>query len=239
MKNKVQVTPPAARRALNEVEVMGKRAARGVGLPWGIAEEAGKAVRWLTALGFPGVEQLADILTHHDKLLFAELAPIDIDAVWQAPAGQLCPLIAGAALSDRAAEVAGGRVIELGPTTQPLLLAPYAAGAVRLTGTAMTLGWDDVVVVLTPDGVAIEGNHETLTARSTEGVRCHSINELAAPGNELAAPVDEPPALMLAPVHEPAVPAWDCLAAFAHRTFAPATEASRLSGAGAGLSDNN
>jgi len=32
---------------------------------------------------------------------------------------------------------------------------------------------------------------------------------------------------------------WNCLGAFAQRTYAPATEASRLAGAGAGLSDND
>ena len=31
--------------SLNEIEAMGRRAARGAGLHWGIAEEAGKAVR--------------------------------------------------------------------------------------------------------------------------------------------------------------------------------------------------
>ena len=32
---------------------------------------------------------------------------------------------------------------------------------------------------------------------------------------------------------------WDTLNRFAHRTYAPATEESRLLGAGAGLSDND
>ena len=40
--------------SLNEIEAIGKRAARGAGLPWGLAEEAGKAARWLTARGLPG-----------------------------------------------------------------------------------------------------------------------------------------------------------------------------------------
>jgi hypothetical protein len=33
--------------------------------------------------------------------------------------------------------------------------------------------------------------------------------------------------------------AWNRLSAFAHRTFAPATEASRIAGAGASLTDND
>lgn len=217
--------------SLNEIEAMGKRAARGAGLPWGIAEEAGKAARWLTARGYPGAEQLADILTRNDKQLYAELAPVSVDGVWQASSGRLCPLISGAALCDRAAEIAQGRVIELGRTAQPLLLAPCAAGAVKLTGVAIALAWDDVVLVLTPEGVAIEGNRDALTARSTDSVRCRRINEPAAP-------VVPAPSSSVAGRDVDAT-TWSRLATFAHRTFAPATEASRLSGAGAGLSDNN
>jgi hypothetical protein len=225
----VQVAPPAARRSLNEVEAMGKRAARGAGLPWGLAEEAGKAARWLTEHGYPGAEQLADILTRNDKRDYADLAPQDVDGIWQAPCGRLCPLITGAALCDCAAEIADGRVIELGETAQPLLLVPYVAGAAKLTGAAITIAWDDVAVTLVSDGECIEGDHRSLAARSTARVLCRladSVDELSAPAS-LA--------------NEPAVPAatWNQLATFAQRTFAPATEASRLAGAGAGLSDNN
>lgn len=223
--------------SLNEIEAMGKRAARGAGLSWGLAEEAGKAARWLTARGYPGAEQLADILTRNDKQNYAELAPADVDGVWQAPSGRLCPLIAGAALCDRATEISEGHVIELGETAQPLLLAPYAAGAVKLTGTAISIGWDDVVMTLTPDSEMIEGNRDALTARSTDSVHCRRtdpVDALAAPVNELAVPAV--PAVPAAPVD---AATWSRLAAFAQRTFAPATEASRLSGAGAGLSDNN
>ena len=227
VRNEVQVTPPAARRSLNEIEVMGQRAARGAGLPWGIAEEAGKAARWLTERGLPGVERLADILTDNDKRLYAELAPANADGVWQASSGQLCPLITGTTLCDLAAEIAKGRVMELGKTAQPLLLAPYAAGVAKLTSTAIALGWDGLTMFMTSKGLAIEGNRDAMTATSTERMHCRRVDERTVPINE--------------PVNAPAVRAvaWSRLADFAQRTYAPATEASRLSGAGAGLSDNN
>ncbi|MDH3662999.1 MAG: DUF3726 domain-containing protein [Alphaproteobacteria bacterium] len=220
--------------SLNEIEAMGKRAARGAGLAWGLAEEAGKAARWLTARGYPGASLLADILTRNDKRDYAELAPIEIDGVWQAPTGRLCPLIAGAALSDRAAEIAKGHPIEFGETAQPLLLIPYVAGAVELTGAAISIVWDEVVVTLSPAGESIEGDRALLTARSTKRVHCRKADPVDQPG----APVSEL-ALPVASVNDLAAPAWSRLAVFAQRTFAPATEASRLSGAGAGLSDNN
>jgi len=217
--------------SLNEIEAMGKRAARGAGLAWGIAEEAGKATRWLTARGYPGASLLADTLTRNDKQNYFELAPKDTDSIWQAPAGSLCPLITGVALCDRAVEVANGRVIELGMTAQPLLLAPYIAGAANLTGTSLAISWDDVVMILTPTDIAIDGNHDSLTMRSTDRVLCRKVDELAEPA--LSSPSSREAG------RDVDATTWSRLAAFAQRTFAPSTEASRLSGAGAGLSDNN
>ena len=213
--------------SLNEIEAMGKRAARGAGLPWGLAEEAGKAARWLTARGLPGPEQLAEILTRNDGKSYDELAPVSAAGVWHAPSGRLCPLAAGAALCDRAAEIAAGQEIEFGPTAQPLLLAPYAAGAAKLTGAAVNLSWAGAVMVFTPDGVSIDGERAALTARSADSVRCRRAEnvEVASPSGAAGRIVD--------------AETWSRLNAFAQRTFAPATEASRLVGAGAGLVDND
>jgi len=214
--------------SLNEIEAMGKRAARGAGLPWGIAEEAGKAVRWLTARGLPGVEQLVDILTSNDQCDHRELVPVDEPGIWHAPSGRLCPLITGPALCDRAAEIAAGRVIELGQIAQPLMLMPYAASAARLTDTAIKLAWDDVMMTLSPGSELIDGNRDALTVKRTAGLRCCRADHIDN--------VDEP-AVPVAMSVDAAT--WNRLTIFAHRTLAPATDASRLSGAGAGLSDDN
>ena len=48
--------------ALNEVEATAKRAARGAGYSWGLAEEASKATRWLCAKGIDGSAVLAGLL---------------------------------------------------------------------------------------------------------------------------------------------------------------------------------
>ncbi|MEL7259121.1 MAG: DUF3726 domain-containing protein, partial [Pseudomonadota bacterium] len=40
--------------SLNEVESLARKAARGAGYSWGLAEEAGKATRWTCAAGWPG-----------------------------------------------------------------------------------------------------------------------------------------------------------------------------------------
>lgn len=213
--------------SLNEIEAMAKRAARGAGFDWGLAEESAKAVRWLAERDLPGAESLAQLLTHNDGKVYGELAPLSSDGTWHARCGQLCPIACGAALSDRAQSIADGRVIDLGPIGQPLLLLPFAASAARQTNTAIELSWQDVSVVVMPNGVVLAGSQRVLAVEVARSVRCRVT-----------------PPLMVAPSASTcgrAVDAksWRRLDALARRTFAPASEASRVSGAGAGLEDND
>ena len=46
--------------SLNEYEALAFKAARGAGLAWGIAEEAGKAVRTLSSLGLESASILRE-----------------------------------------------------------------------------------------------------------------------------------------------------------------------------------
>ena len=214
--------------SLNEIEATGKRAARGAGLDWGIAEEAGKAARWLTAHGLPGPELLAGLLTRNDGKGYDELAPVSVDGVWEAQTGCLCPLIAGAALSDRAAEVAAGREVEFGPIAFPLLLAPYAASGAVSRGAAIELSWSGATLTISPDdGLAVEGKMAAVAARTADCVLCRPARKdpITRPAGEPGRAVD--------------AGSWSRLDAFARRTLAPVTEASRLAGAGAGLTDND
>ena len=49
---------PAGSWSVSEASSLAIKAARGVGMPWGIAEEAGFVLRWLTRSGAPGVTAL-------------------------------------------------------------------------------------------------------------------------------------------------------------------------------------
>ena len=213
--------------SLYEIEVTGIRAARGGGFSWGLAEEAGKAARWLSEHGLPGSEQLAELLTCVDGRGYDELAPVSDDGIWRAPGGSLCPLICGPAICDRAAEIAAGRDIAFGPMMHPLLLAPYAAAAAKSTGGAVELVWPGVVLTTMPQGIAIDGDRKALMAPRVEHVRCRRSDRIGTQtsGSVVGREVD--------------AEAWRRLSALAHRTFAPATDESRLAGAGAGLTDTD
>lgn len=214
--------------SMNEIEVMARRAARGARLAWGFAEEAGKAARWLAAHGLGGPEQLAGLLGDVEAAGADEMVPaIGDGGVWRAVAGPLSPLVAGAILADRAGEVAASGDFRLGSTAYPLLVAPYAAAAAKLTGATLELNWAGAQIVLAPGGIAIEAE-EALTAPGVEGVLCRLANTSSGP-------------LTVPTVRARCVPSafWNYLNILAHRTFAPASETSRLTGAGAGLTDND
>jgi len=202
--------------SLNEVEATARKAARGAGYSWGLAEEAGKATRWLCAQGLDGCASLAALL-QEPRHAIPQLNP----GIWSAP-GVLCPLVTGAALSDFAAQLTEGpiRIVDV---AHPQLLLPFAAGTARQMGTVLTLACDDLVAHTDGAGVDLI-RIPSPPGTSDVTVSMDGTMTGALPKQTRATP-------------DPAI--WDVLTAFAARTYAPATDASRRLGAGAGLSDND
>ena len=190
--------------SLGEAKSLAVKAARGGGMPWGMAEEAGFAVHWLQSSGMPGLAALAAYLEWRDG------CPRDVH--------DLCPVALGTALMD-----AGRGVPEnLGTLRQPLLLAPFIAAC---SPAGMRLRWGGAEAIVSEAGfVRKAGSADAFLA--AEAV-CTSGRAVA----EVAEAVTRVP--------ESGAQAMDRLKRFAERTYAPATEASRLSGAGAGTTDND
>jgi len=211
--------------SLNEVDATGRKAARGAGLPWGAAEEAGRAARWLAERGLPGPEALAGLLTALDGADPAAHAPRLVDGVWQADPGPLSPLAAGAALWDRAAERAA-TPIRLGPCLWPVLVLPYAAWIAQARSSPFSLSWGGTHAVIDHDGTLHLGPCQPLLPRA-EALALSEDGAPTAPPRPLRSEAEIAPE------------AAARLETLGHRTYAPATEESRASGAGAGLTDND
>jgi hypothetical protein len=206
--------------SLNEVESMAKKGTRGAGYDWGPAEEAGRATRWLCARGVDGCAALAALLTRVDGVPGARAAPV-IGDTWAAQGGVLCPVAAGMALSDRASALAG-TVIRLENVVQPMLVLPFVAHIARAASGPVRVTCEGPVA-------ATDGPDLCLTG----GLPGAAALVIIEPGEMPTAPNP------CTPRAHPAPETWETLARFAQRTYAPATEASRLRGAGAGLSDND
>lgn len=208
--------------ALNEIEALAKKAARGAGYAWGLAEEAGKAVRWLESHGLPG----AAALVGHFNIGHIDGPPKTLQGDWTSSTGVLCPLTSGAALNDCADRLARGCIQRMENVDHPLLILPFAAWASIHIKAQVNVTWQGMRA--TTDGHRLRFDVETAhehpaIAETLTCQKAQAIGQLKAPA--LRGEISDD--------------TWQDLGAFAHRTYAPASEESRLRGAGAGVTDND
>lgn len=212
--------------SLNEIEAMAKKAARGAGMSWGSCEEAGKAARWLESHNRNGVAELARLCDAIDGRSELEFMPHSIDRSWVSGSGTLGPIVSGAALNDNA-EVLRDGAISLNNVAFPLLFVPFAAWAAIHLSQPVQVSWGSIIAV--SDGYKLsisDPSDQFITATAvTVTVSIADVLPETAMAPETRGQVD------------PA--AYAALAKFAHRTYAPATEESRMLGAGAGVTDND
>ncbi|MDH3633086.1 MAG: DUF3726 domain-containing protein [Gammaproteobacteria bacterium] len=211
---------------LAESESYLRKAARACGLDWGIAEEAGKAARWLAAFNLPGPEIMLAHLQDLKGQNYRSFVPDCSTQPWQSSGALLCPIITGAALADRSAQMLEGAQFSLGPTAYPLLLAATVGQAARCHQTVFTTAWAGVSVSCFENGLSIEGNRDDLTLSVVDAASCYR--------DDLEIPQQMPSTL----AYKIDSAAFKKIAELAFQTYAPATEASRA-GAGAGLTDND
>jgi hypothetical protein len=211
---------------LAEIESYLRKAARARGLHWGIAEEAGKAARWLAAFGLPGPETLLAHLQQISGEQYADWIPDCSRSPWQAPGGLLCPIITGAALADRSAQMLDGKVFHLAATAYPLLLAASVGQAARCHRQVFTTAWAGVRVSCFENGLSIDGDRDDLLLARVDSVSCQR--------DDLTEPRQLPSTLAYTIDNE----SFKRIDELALQTYAPATAASRA-GAGPGLSDND
>ena len=199
--------------SLNEVEALAKKATRGAGYPWGLAEEAAKATRFLVENGFDGCASLIDVLRRFDGHKAEDCIPRCEGKVWQAKEA-LCPIYLGAALSDRAGLIVN-QPVQCRSVVQPVVLLAFAAQIARAEKTVVS-------ITLETASFATDG-----TVVSIRGVPPNNADDVQiGAGDDLSLPL---------PKHTRAHPdpaVWEDLNSLAHRTYAPATEESRRKGAG-------
>ena len=189
--------------SLNELQALAFKAARGSGVPWGIAEEAGMATRYLCEHGLDGAESLRQALGQPPKTN---------------------PLYVGTALSDGAWAQQNWQSSQA--MHAPALLIPFAALSLADTDIWLNIAWEGVSLYLSKSDL-IYSKIDQIHAAGPIEVR---IDTGAAGLGETFQKSSR------AQISEECYRALEQLA---EKTYAPATEASRLSGAGAGLNDND
>lgn len=128
--------------SLNEIQTLATKAARGAGLPWGLADEAGRAARWLEARGLAGLSALDGALEGLAAQDWRRCFPAPSGTVWRSEAGEVDGLLAGVTIADRAGlplPFAGGNALVLDSVRRPLLILPFLSGVAGVIGTRLTV----------------------------------------------------------------------------------------------------
>lgn len=200
--------------SLGETAALALKAARGAGMSWGLAEETAASVVWLHSRGLPGISALCSYLGQY----------LGQAATPQSPEGG-CPIMTGCALIDGMMDVpeTSSQTLDLGHVHAPLLLLPFVA---RLEPGHYWL--------------QAPGLQGTVDIANGDGWQSHCLRGSGSCTVSLGDRPQVDPALeMITRVDGRFTCCVDRLDAYAHRTYAPATGQSRMSGAGAGLTDND
>lgn len=209
--------------SMNEVDNLCRKAARGAGLSWGLAEEAGKVARYLHRHNRDGAAGLAETLDHLARGDLADFEITNNDGILTAAGGVHSPLIAGPAMLDWCFTLGGGTPLTFLNLPNPLVFAGYVGMAAQAQGRAFRLTWSGASCTFARDlwlGQGGDGHAPT-------DVTCYACDLPVVPAATLAARAVVRAETLVR------------LERYAHRTYAPETEASRLAGAGAGLNDND
>ena len=202
--------------SLGETAALATKAARGAGMPWGLADETGVAVSWLHAHGIPGLAALCRYLKWRDNGIVTQ---------WpDRPAGAACycPIALGTAYMDGAIPL----TLATGTIREPVLMLPFIAK--RNTDQPMQVDLGDMSIHLSKDGFCSPYLNTALLISQANCTINHATDTAAMAPYELTQRV---PSYFFGCVA--------VLTEFAKKTYAPATDESRMAGAGAGLNDND
>ena len=127
-------------RSFSEIDTAVKRATKGVGFSWGIAEEVGKNIKLLEMFGLPGLRNLNQYFKVVKQKKFQNLTLISKDNVSQIP---YCPIIAGINFLDRITNLEKMDEISFDNMSYPLLFLPFLSRSTEIIGKRIFLNIDE------------------------------------------------------------------------------------------------
>ena len=235
-----------ANYSLSEIDALARKATRGAGYSWGVAEDVGKSVRWLSAYGFSGSDILAKHLEmisgkHQDYL--PKLKSTTPEATTEKALEfknndqPLCSLYCGTLINDLGHHLKDNKTLTFCNMLFPLLALPAAARTAEAYHIAIAYTCGETSFFCDANGITIKNSF-------AEPSRSTSHNGIYA---ELDAFVlDNSPEVICSRIQNNFKNTFlpnpqsrsitneglSILEKLAHKTYAPDTEESRLRGAG-------
>lgn len=211
--------------ALAELEAVSLKATRGVGLSWGMAEETGKAARWLCSVGLDGCAATVAALSAIEAGLSSKLSPLSFTGQWGSETGMLCPINAGVALCDGAYLWKDHGVV-MKNILAPVMLLGFIAQSAMAFNETVTIRWSGIEAVTDGKALSLISNERAslLDKVSKLDVNMGGRMKKTLPLNNRVYPREAD---------------WAALLGYSERIYAPISESSRLNGAGAGVIDKD
>tara|TARA_Y100000590_G_C15266938_1_gene843495 strand:- start:101 stop:712 length:612 start_codon:yes stop_codon:yes gene_type:complete len=202
-------------KTLSEIDTTSKRATRGVGFSWGIAEEVGKNMRLLELYGLPGIKNLNKFLKDYKEKHFQKSTLISEKN--NSNKNPFCPITLGTNFIDQIILLDKKTNIEISNVAYPILFIPFVSRASETIGKRIFLKIDEKEFLLNLNQ-SIYSNYlknEILEI-------CSKINISFIDNNNSFNEKE-----------------WKELYKLSEDTFVEETESLKIGGAGAGLTDND
>ena len=128
-------------KTLSEIDTTSKRATRGAGFSWGIAEEVGKNMRLLELYGLPGIKNLNKFLKDYKEKQFQKITLIS--ETNYASKNPFCPITLGTNFIDQVNLLDKKVNIQISNLAFPILFIPFVSRASEIVGKKIFLKVDD------------------------------------------------------------------------------------------------
>ena len=207
--------------SLGEIETQCKKAARGVGLSWGLAEEAGIVARHLSECSLPGAEAVLTTLRNIDNAGYGyQSGGIFSISTLQSPTNGL---FLGIFFLDRLSYLVGDQITINKTIVGPLAVVGFLL-RLRNEKYRFSVEWHNCFIQLDENKFLVSG--ENVNPEFTTTIKVKILRSKVKPFN-----------LDLPRIRFP-IADWDVLTEMANRTNVRASNTSRLLGAGAGNNEN-
>ena len=196
--------------SLYEIETTVKRSAKSQGLSWGVSEEIGKAVRVLEQSGLQGLESFKNIIDYgFDNL-------IKLTDINQKETSNLCPIHFGIFYQDQSHLKEMHQTFKFKSLQEPLISIPFLIKAAKKNLIYFHIHSDNLKISITPSEMtSIDQNK---IPKLVNNFSMHVTSQRQSQYSDKT---------------------WEDLYQLSLETFVEETEEKKLSGAGAGLSDND
>ena len=202
-------------KTLSEIDTTSKRATRGAGFSWGIAEEVGKNMRLLELYGLPGIKNLNKFLKDYKEKQFQKITLIS--ETNYASKNPFCPITLGTNFIDQVNLLDNKVNIQISNLAFPILFIPFVSRASEIVGKKIFLKVDDKEFLFNLNQSIYSNYLKNEILENCNNIKISFIE------NNNSFNEDE----------------WKELYKLSEDTFVEETESLKIGAAGAGLTDND